>query len=89
MHGYELWETQSGNLLDDFATAESAASRVHEWIAREGSESLESITLITVSDDGKAQAVASGRDLEAWAHAVVPATLHQSARSHRAISQTP
>lgn len=63
MSGYELWDTLSGNLLEDFDTEADALERVRVWFESDDLDPNSEITLLFVSDDGKYAAIADGPEL--------------------------
>ena len=63
MSGYELWDTLSGNLLDDFDAEADALERVLVWFESDDLDPNSEITLLFVSDDGKYAAIADGTEL--------------------------
>lgn len=68
--GYELWETQSGNLMASYESEAEALRAVADRARRHGSDSVESIALVQVDDadeDGEMVTLASGADLLARA----------------------
>ena len=65
MH-YELWDTESGNLLDDFDTQVDALGSVRSLILLNGTGAMSAVALVRV-EDGRAVTVAAGDDLEALA----------------------
>jgi hypothetical protein len=50
MIAYELWETESGNLMASFPTKAEALAVVADRVSKHGPSSVESITLLAVDD---------------------------------------
>ena len=66
MLAYELWETQSGNLMASFESEAEALRAIVARARRHGPASVDSIALVQVNDadeDGEMVTVASGEDL--------------------------
>jgi hypothetical protein len=63
MSGYELWDTLSGNLLDDFDTEADALERVRVWFESDDLDPDSEISLLFVSDEGTYVPVAEGQEL--------------------------
>jgi hypothetical protein len=63
MSGYELWDTLSGNLLDDFDSEADALDRVRIWFETDDLDPSAEISLPFVSDDGKYAPIADGQEL--------------------------
>jgi len=66
MIAYELWETQTGNLMASYDDEHQALRAAAACAQRHGSESLESVALIRVDgddEDGAVEEIAAGRDL--------------------------
>jgi hypothetical protein len=66
MLAYELWETESGNLMASFATQAEALAAVSKRAERHGPESVATLTLVSVDDaddDGDIATLASGSEL--------------------------
>jgi hypothetical protein len=62
MH-FELWDTDSGNLLDDFASEADALEAVRSLIALNGPDAMVDVSLVSVSDVGRSTQLAAGRVL--------------------------
>jgi hypothetical protein len=63
MSGYELWDTISGNLLDDFDAEADALDRVRIWFETDDLDSDSGLSLLFVSDDGRYEPIAEGQEL--------------------------
>ena len=61
--GYELWDTRSRNLLDDFDTESQALAAVLELVALNGPGCTDAMALTRVHVDGRMATVATGADL--------------------------
>ena len=67
--GYELWDTKSRNLLDDFDTEAEALEAVLELVALNGAGCTDAMALTRVHVDGHMATLAMGADLEKRAKA--------------------
>jgi hypothetical protein len=65
MTGYELWDTESRNLLEDFATEAEALEAIRELIARNGPACVSAIALTRVDGPGRMTTLAMGEALVA------------------------
>jgi len=63
MVAYELWETQTGNLMAWYDTAEQALRVVSETARRHGPSSVSTFALVRVDDDGEIETVTDGSEL--------------------------
>jgi hypothetical protein len=70
MQGYELWDTESGNLLDDFDTELEALHTVRDLLALNKLDRAESLTLFRVDAQGHSTALAAGAELAKMARRV-------------------
>jgi hypothetical protein len=61
--GYEFWDTESRNLLDDFDTEAEALEAVRELIALNGSDCTSALAVTRVNVDGRMTTLAMGRAL--------------------------
>ena len=61
--GYELWDTESRNLLDDFDTESEALEAVRELVALNGPACTDAMALTRVHADGRMTTLAMGADL--------------------------
>ncbi len=61
--GYEIWDTESRNLLDDFDTEAEAIEAVRELIAVNGAACTAALALTRVTVDGSMQTLAIGTEL--------------------------
>ena len=61
--GYELWDTESRNLLDDFDTEAEALEAVRELTALNGSACTNALALTRVDSDGRMTTMAMGAAL--------------------------
>ncbi len=50
MMAYELWETESGNLMASFSTEAAALAAVADRVSKHGPSSVETIALFAVDD---------------------------------------
>ena len=71
MH-YELWDTESGNLLDDFETQAEAVGSARSLIGLNGAGAMAAVALVRVDDSGRAATIASGPRLEELATDIDP-----------------
>ena len=67
--GYELWDTESRNLLDDFDTEAEALEAVRDLIALNGPGCTDAVALTRVHADGRMSTLAMGADLAKRAQA--------------------
>ena len=70
--GYELWDTKSRNLLDDFDTEAEALDAVRSLIALNGPGCTDDMVLTRVHADGRMATLAMGAELAARAQAASP-----------------
>jgi hypothetical protein len=70
--GYELWDTESRNLLDDFDTEAEALAAVRALIALNGTNCTGALALTRVSTDGRMMTLAFGEALAVRAEAAAP-----------------
>ena len=66
MLAYELWETESGNLMASFDTEVEALRAIGDRARQHGRMSISSIALVQVDDtdeDGEMVTIASGDEL--------------------------
>jgi hypothetical protein len=85
MLAYELWETDSGNLMAAFDTQAEALAAVSKRAKQHGPESVATLTLVSVDDadeDGDIVTLASGSEL------LARATLSASASNTAAQAKT-
>lgn len=61
--GYELWDTQSRNLLDDFDTEAEALAAVRRWIELDGPSSTDALALTHIDKNGRMVTLAMGAEL--------------------------
>jgi hypothetical protein len=61
--GYELWDMQSRNLLDDFDTEAEALEAVRSLIALNGPGGADALALTRVQADGRMATLATGSAL--------------------------
>jgi hypothetical protein len=66
--GYELWDTESRNLLDDFDTEAEALEAVLELVALNGPDSAGTMALTRVHANGQMVTVAMGAELASRAN---------------------
>ena len=62
MH-YELWDYETGNAIDSYATLPRALACVQEAVLREGEGTVSGLILFEVEADGDRRVVARDRDL--------------------------
>ena len=67
--GFELWDTGSRNLLDDFDTEAEALEAVRDLIALNGPGCTDAVALTRVHADGRMSTLAMGVDLARRAQA--------------------
>ncbi len=60
---YELWDTDSRNVIGQFDSEADALAAVLEAVQLNGAESAETFTLIGAFDDGAVKGLAGGREL--------------------------
>lgn len=60
---YELWDYETGNAIDSYATLPRALAFVQEAVLREGEGTLSGLILFEVQADGDRRLVARDRDL--------------------------
>lgn len=65
--GYELWDTTSRNLLDDFGSEAEALDAVRELVSLNGIDCTDSLALTRLTADGRMSTVAMGDALAALA----------------------
>jgi hypothetical protein len=66
MH-YELWDTQSRNMLDDFASEADVLAEVRMLVETHGPSVADTLVLGEMGDDGRTTALATGQNLVARA----------------------
>ena len=66
MH-YELWDMDSGNLLDDFDSQGEATEAVRALTRLNGASAMTAVALVRVDDGGRASTIASGAELQGMA----------------------
>jgi hypothetical protein len=71
MH-YELWDTVSRNLLDDFDTEAEALATIRALLAINEPDMADDLALLRVGGPGGGAMVARGADLAARAQAAAP-----------------
>jgi hypothetical protein len=70
--GYELWDTASRNLLEDFDTEAEALEAVRSLIALNGPGCTDALALTRVYADGRMTTMAMGTSLASRAEAAGP-----------------
>jgi hypothetical protein len=60
---YELWDTESRNVVGEFESEAEALAAVLEAVDRNGEESAALFTLIGAYDDGAVKGIAGGAKL--------------------------
>ena len=65
--GYELWDVESRNLLDDFDSEADALAAVRALIALNGADATRALALTQIGADGRMTTVAMGEALSARA----------------------
>ena len=73
---YELWDTETRNLVEDFETEAAALDAARELIALNAPSYPAALALACPDDDGRATWLAEGADLAARAQAAAAAN-HQ------------
>jgi hypothetical protein len=69
---YEVWETQSGNLVGSYIHERDALLVVRRACDRHGDGSVASLTLARENDQGETEAIASGAGLVELARQAIP-----------------
>ena len=68
MVGYELWETQSGNLMGAFGSEAEALAAVARTAAKYGEAAVETVALFRADDESdEVDCIAAGAELLARA----------------------
>ena len=70
---YDLWDSESGNIIGTFPTREEALSVVREALSRHGVQYAESLLFGQEDSHGQTKAIAQGEELIDLALAVAPA----------------
>jgi hypothetical protein len=70
---YELWDTDTGNLIRSYPTSEEALALVCTAVSAHGKCYVSRWTLIAVHANGESQTIAQGAALAARAAKLVPA----------------
>ena len=70
--GYELWDAESGNLLDDFDTEVEALERVRALISLNGPGCTDTLALTSVYEGGRMTTLAMGEALADRAQSGAP-----------------
>jgi hypothetical protein len=65
--GYELWDTDTGNLVETFDSEVDALLATREWIGANASVYPVALTLLRVEEDGSLTTVVEGEALAALA----------------------
>lgn len=65
---WELWETDSGNLLYHFGAEAAVLAAVRELISLNGPDTMDAVTLLRADAGGAVSAVATGSELVARAY---------------------
>ncbi len=60
---YELWDTESRNVIGEFESEADALAAVLEAVQLNGVESVAAFTLIGAFDDGEVKGLAGGGEL--------------------------
>ena len=60
---YELWDSDTGNLMGSFRTAVEVAEELQRWQDDGDGELVQDLVLIAVGADGKRQRTAVGPDI--------------------------
>ena len=76
---YELWDTESGNLVEDFADEGEALAAVRQYAALNTPAYPGALALARRDHEGKTTWLASGAELVARAQAAVPEGKSRSA----------
>ena len=64
---YELWDTESRNIIGEFESKSAALSAVLEAVELNGEPSVAAFTLLQALDDGSVTGIAGGAQLVAHA----------------------
>jgi hypothetical protein len=75
---YELWDTETGNLVEAFEDERSALAATRELIAVNVGVYPAMLTLLAVNDRGDLSTVAAGDDLRALAASVADENVRRS-----------
>jgi hypothetical protein len=70
---FEIWDTDTANVLSDFPTEAAALTHVRQIIRRDGRDTVLMWELVRVPDRGDAETIAIGGALADRAEGVVPA----------------
>jgi hypothetical protein len=68
---YDLWETDTNNIIATFDTEEEALAAIREEVEAYGPQYVETWLLIRVPHPGVGQRIAAGRDLAQMATAII------------------
>jgi hypothetical protein len=71
---FELWDTESANLLDTFPTEEEALAEVAEAVRAHGLESVKTLLLGRTDEHGRSRVIAKGPALAERALTAVATT---------------
>lgn len=67
---YELWDTESRNIVGDYATEQHALVVIRDVVGSDGQEAAESLALTYEDASGRTTVIAVGADLAARARSV-------------------
>ena len=62
---YELWDTDSRNMVAEFASRDAALLALHDAVATQGPQALATLALSTEDGDGGSEMIARGDALVA------------------------
>ena len=68
---YELWDTETGNLIGDYTAETAALLDVRDGVRHDGAEPWAAVALARVAPDGKRVTLAQGTELVARAEAAL------------------
>jgi hypothetical protein len=69
---YELWDTESANLLGDYPTEQEALIVVRRTALAHGSSAVSSFALAFEDEEGETHPIAAGEALLDRAHSAIP-----------------
>jgi hypothetical protein len=70
---FELWDTESANIIDDFPTRESALEAVRQAMRASGPTVIDHLALAYEDREGETHPIAAGSALAELAHTPNPA----------------
>ena len=79
MATYELWETQTSNLVGSWASEAEALTVVNDALVRHGADALTTLSLLHEDSQGNTTVIAEGPSLIERARGSTPTTEQRSA----------